>query len=496
MPAAPEERLTTWRASSATGGQYVLYVMNASRRLHDNFALEHAVERARSLGKPLLLLEPLPLSAEGATMRSHRWVSDGMLVNARAARRHGVAYVPWIETESGQVESLLGELAERAALCVFDDPPSLRERQRLIERVSSWRTPVEAVDGVGLLPLRGPPREFLRAVDFRRCAHRLLPGALARHPMREPLAGYVGTPLDGAAFFGGGLALPERLARLDLRWLKEPARRESLLRALPLDFEVGAVSELGGAESAEGRLHRFLSQRLAHYAEQRNLPALPGTSELSADLHFGHLSAHRVFAELARLEDWSPEVTSPRKAGRREGWWQLSPPAEAFVEQLVTWRELSCNGAHWRADFHRYESLPAWARATLAKHRADPREPSYSLGQLEAAETGDALWNAAQRQLRGEGRIHNALRMLWGKKVLQWSPSPEEAFERLVFLNDRWALDGRDPNSYSGIGWCFGRYDRPWGPQRPIYGTVRYMTSENARRKWKTGPYEALWLRP
>jgi deoxyribodipyrimidine photo-lyase len=167
----------------------------------------------------------------------------------------------------------------------------------------------------------------------------------------------------------------------------------------------------------------------------------------------------------------------------------MAAGAEAFLDQLVTWRELGHNAAAWLPAYDRWESLPAWARATLDEHAGDPRPYVYGREQLELAGTHDPLWNTAQRQLVVEGRIPNYLRMLWGKKILEWTRSPREALEVMIELNNRYALDGRDPNSYSGIFWVLGRYDRPWGPERPVFGTVRYMTSENAARKLKLNAY-------
>jgi deoxyribodipyrimidine photo-lyase len=167
----------------------------------------------------------------------------------------------------------------------------------------------------------------------------------------------------------------------------------------------------------------------------------------------------------------------------------MSAGAEARLDELVTWRELGFNMAARRDDYDRYESLPDWARKTLEKHQRDRRPTVYSLEDFEAAATHDPLWNAAQRQLVREGRIHNYLRMLWGKKILEWSASPRDALETMIELNNRFALDGRDPNSYSGIFWCLGRYDRAWGPERPIFGTVRYMSSENTARKLHVTQY-------
>ena len=161
----------------------------------------------------------------------------------------------------------------------------------------------------------------------------------------------------------------------------------------------------------------------------------------------------------------------------------MSREAESFLDELVTWREIGFNMTSHRDDYDRFESLPDFAKATLRKHADDPRPHLYTREQLDEARTHDPLWNAAQRQLVREGRMHNYLRMLWGKKVLEWSRTPEEALETLVHLNNRYAVDGRDPNSYSGIFWVFGRYDRAWGPERPIFGSVRYMSSENTARK-------------
>jgi deoxyribodipyrimidine photo-lyase len=167
--------------------------------------------------------------------------------------------------------------------------------------------------------------------------------------------------------------------------------------------------------------------------------------------------------------------------------------AEAFLDQLVTWRELGFNFAGKRDDARTYEALPPWALATLARHAADPRPRLYAFDELARAETHDALWNAAQRQLAREGRIHNYLRMLWGKKIVEWSPSPRVALDVMLELNDRWALDGRDPNSASGIMWCLGRYDRPWGPERAVFGTVRYMSSANTAHKVRVKEYLARY---
>jgi deoxyribodipyrimidine photo-lyase len=256
---------------------------------------------------------------------------------------------------------------------------------------------------------------------------------------------------------------------------------------------VAPVALRGGCEAAGAALGDFLDQRLERYHEERNTLVGGAASGLSGWLHLGHISAHEVVAAVWEREQWSPERLGRKVNGAKEGWWGLSAAAESFLDELVTWRELGHHFAFHRPDHAAYASLPAWAQATLDAHRGDRREHLYTLDQLETAATHDPLWNAAQRQLRGEGIIHNYLRMLWGKKVIEWSPTPEAAWAALDHLNNRWAVDGCNPNSWSGIAWCFGRFDRPWAPQRPIFGSIRWMSSDNTRRKMDVKPYLARW---
>ena len=288
--------------------------------------------------------------------------------------------------------------------------------------------------------------------------------------------------------------LPSEITR---RW---PRAGEVLLEALPtvlarlpIDHDVAPTGLHGGAASGRRRLKRFLDERLAHYGDNRNDVDVSATSGLSPYLHFGHVGAHEVLAALAERESWSADTLRPASHGKRAGWWGMSEAAEGFADQFITWREVGLNACVYLPNYTSYDSLPEWARATLAEHESDPRPSLYSPEQMESAETHDELWNAAQNQLRSEGLIHNYLRMLWGKKILEWSRSPREASETMVRLNDRYALDGRDPNSYSGIFWVLGRYDRAWGPERPIFGKIRYMASENTRRKMRVDAYVERW---
>ena len=196
---------------------------------------------------------------------------------------------------------------------------------------------------------------------------------------------------------------------------------------------------------------------------------------------------------LATTGKWTPDELRLHNRGKREGFFCDDPDVNSFLDEALTWRDVGFQW-HWsrRADAASLETaLPAWALQTLGAHAADPRPSLYTADELENGATHDPLWNAAQRELVTTGTIHNYLRMLWGKKVLEWSASPAEAYRTLEHLNNKYALDGRDPNSYTGILWCFGLFDRPWPPERKVFGSVRYMSSENTARKFDVKPYYA-----
>jgi deoxyribodipyrimidine photo-lyase len=457
--------------------------MVAARRRRANFALQRAVGLARELGRPLLVLEALRCGHRWASDRLHTFVLQGMADNAADFADAGVTCWSYVEPEPGAGRGLLAALGERACAVVTDDFPCFFLPRMVAAAAARLPVRLEAVDGNGLLPLRVADKVFGRAFDFRRFLQRALPAHLVDFPVGDPLRGYR----------GGAADLPRGVAR---RW---PAASPALLAAtpdalgqLPIDHAVGAVATRGGPIAAGRALRGFLDDRLERYGEARSHPDADCASGLSPYLHFGHLSVHQVFAALAQREAWQPGRIRPTSSGQR-GWFGFQDSTEAFLDELVTWRELGYNWCWQRDDYGDYEALPEWAKATLARHAADPREHVYSADALAAAQTHDEVWNAAQRQLRESGTVQNYLRMLWGKKVLEWSPSPAAAFATLVELNNRYALDGRNPNSYTGIAWVFGRYDRPWAPERDVYGVIRYMSSANTVKKLRMREYLRRW---
>jgi deoxyribodipyrimidine photo-lyase len=465
------------------GGQFVLYWMTASRRTTWNFGLQRAVQWARDLRKPLVVLEALRCGYRWASDRLHQFVIQGMADNqARLASRH-VVYYPYLEPEPGAGQGLLATLAQHACVVISDDFPCFF-LPRMVESANRQiPTRFELVDSNGLLPMRAADRTFARAFDFRRFLQRNLRPHLEPDAMPEadPLRNCRLPVLD---------ELPKDILR---RWPAakptEIASQREHLGQFPIDHAVAPTTTAGGSEAAETTLQRFLKDRLPKYGESRNEPEVEATSGLSPYLHFGHVSVHQVFAQTMQQAGWTPDRISEKVTGSSNGWWGVEENTESFLDELITWREVGYNMCSRSADYDRYDSLPAWARQTLGKHADDPREYVYTLDEFEAAQTHDPLWNAAQRQLIREGRIHNYLRMVWGKKILEWSASPQAALDVLIELNNKYALDGRNPNSYSGIFWVLGRYDRAWGPERPIFGTIRYMSSENTARKVRVKDY-------
>ncbi|HET9217458.1 MAG TPA: deoxyribodipyrimidine photolyase [Terriglobia bacterium] len=421
------ERVTPCNARPVDGaGDYVLYWMTAYRRRHFNFALERAVFWATELRKPLVIFEALSSTYRWASVRFHEFVIDGMRENCLAFQGSPVTYLPYVEPSAGEGRRRFATLLSAACLVITDDFPASGIPAWIEKAAVQSTVLVEKVDSNGLYPMRATDRVFLTAASFRRFLQQQGPPHFPAH---------------------------DALERLDL-----PRGPERLLKFDPLnvppsiDSHVGKVPETpGGTTAARERLKRFVAGSSAR-------------SRLSPYLHFGHISAHEVYQQV--------------QATRREN-------KEHFFDELVTWRELGFNMCALRQDYDQYASLPLWARNTLAKHESDPRPFLYSLDALENAETHDLLWNSAQTQLVTQGQIENRLRMLWGKKILEWSRTPQEALNALIHLNNKYALDGRDPNSYTGIFWTLGRYDRPWGPERPIFGLVRYMSSASTAKKLK-----------
>ncbi|MEL6182865.1 MAG: deoxyribodipyrimidine photolyase, partial [Myxococcota bacterium] len=429
---------------------YVLYWMIANRRTRWNFSLDRAIAWAQELNKPLVVLEALRTGYRWASDRFHRFIIDGMHDNARAFAGSSILYHPYIEPDTNHGSGLLAALANQACIVVTDDYPAFFLPRMVKAAARSLSVRLEKVDSNGIYPMRATDRLFNRAVDLRRHLQKTISPFLTETPKADPLASLQLPSLK---------ALPDAIEQ---RWpraaddLLDGSDTNGLAR-LPIDHSVPPVpSRPGGAQRAAQVLDRFIRARLERYDDDSRDVMNPPHSSLSPYLHFGHISAHEVFDRVVQHERWTPDnIASGTPRGKREGWWGMGSAAESFLDELITWRELGYNRCCHQENYDAFETLPEWALKTLDEHRDDPRPYVYTREQFEQAQTHDSLWNAAQVELMRHGTIHSYVRMLWGKKVLHWTARPEDALEILIELNNRYALDGRNPNSYSGIMWCF-----------------------------------------
>ena len=462
-----------------TTGDFVLYWMQMARRLSCNHSLDYAIKCANDLGKPLVIYEGLRVDYPWASARLHRFILEGMRDNAVAARKQGFTYWPFVETPAQKAHGLLHRIAARAALVVTDDFPCFIIPAQSKAVATKHERAVIAVDSNSVVPLRLLGDAPYAAAHLRPKIHKAFAEAFDRRSATRPKP-----PKADASRLQPGF----ELATFD--------DIAALIASLPIDQDVRAVSgRLGGTIAARAQLKSFLKKGLEVYADERSQPMPPSAahgSGLSPYLHFGHISIEEIAAEVFDATGgYARSRLHLEVAGKREGFFGADKNANSFLDEALTWRDV---GYVWHV--HRHEdtrsletALPPWARATLHMHASDKREFVYDLPAWESASTHDPLWNAAQRELVATGTIHNYLRMLWGKKVIEWSRTPEEAYQTLIHLNNKYALDGRNPNSYTGILWCFGLFDRPWAPKRNVLGQIRYMSSANTAKKFKLGPY-------
>ena len=462
-------------------GDYVLYWMIAARRTRWNFALQHAVSLCVQLGKPLLILEPLDVDYPGASDRLHRFVLDGMAATTRVCDKSRATYYPYVETAPQRGRGLLQALSRRACAVVTDHYPAFFLPRIVTAAAAASAVRLESVDSNGLIPLAAHGRVFTSARSFRAFVQRELRSHLREFPEELPLPHLPRQPKAAIA------------ADILRRWPSAHALLEGRpsLHHLPIDHSVGETAFIGGEPAGRRRLNAFLKTKLPRYAAEHNDPDAACTSRLSPYLHFGHISAHEVFSSLMTTERWTTRRLAARGGGAREGWWGVGDNANVFLDQLAVWRELAFNGCEWEPRYLQYESLPQWARDTIQAHAGDPRQ-QYDFATLDAAATADEVWNAAQRQLKAEGWFHGYLRMLWGKKLFEWAPDGPTALQWMESLMNRYSLDGRDPVSYASFMWVLGRYDRPW-PRRPVFGTIRYMSSASAKRKLRMKDFLAKY---
>jgi photolyase PhrII len=454
-PLTDDRLWTAGDSRPVPGREFVLYWMQVTQRAHDNFALNFAIERADELGLPVLVYHGIRHDYPWASDRFHTFILEGVTDLTRDFAQRGIQYACYLDTRSpddktGPTSPLIA-LAHRAAMVVTDWFPTFifpRQTRALRDKVDC---PVVAVDSATIIPAKRLGKAFSSARHIRPALMKDLEDWLL--PPENPE--------------------PERREQIALPFTPTVPTRETipaLVASCAIDHSVPpALGWTGGSVAARTRLDWWVPNGLPRYLE-RNDPNLDVTSKMSPWLHFGHVSVHEV-------------LLAAKAAGPGEQW-------EKFLDETLTWRELAFNLCTHEPKHRTLSAVPEWARNELSNHGDDTRTSLYDDATLEAAATGDALWNACQRAYLRDGWMHNYLRMLWGKSVIGWTESPVHALQILEHLNNKYALDGRDPNSYGGILWCFGKFDRPFY-RRPVFGTVRYMSLKAAATKFDVKRYIA-----
>ncbi len=432
--------------------KYVLYWMQMYKRVDNNHSLIYAIRRANELKLPLVVYEGLKYYYPWASDRLHTFILEGVEEKRTAFEKHGIQYVFYLQKDKDSPRQTVAKLAKEAALIVTDDFPCFiipGHNRRIAERAE---IPVYAVDSNGVVPMSKFDKEEYAAYTIRPKIKKLLDNYLKPLPFETVDITSVGLEIDCPETPVTSATISKLVSECDIDHSVKPSEHYH-----------------GGTANGRKRLKRFVEEILPDYDKARSKPDKDGSSRLSSYLHFGYLSPLEI-ALAVQKADAPPESI------------------DAYLEELIVRRELSYNLTLFNDKYDSLDALPAWVQKTMREHANDERQIVYTLEQLEKGETHDELWNAAQREMVVTGEMHNYVRMLWGKNVIAWSPSYEVAFETLVHLNNKYCLDGRNPNSYTGILWCFGKHDRAWF-ERPVFGTIRYMTSGSTGKKFDLKKY-------
>jgi len=422
-------------------GDYVLYWMQQSQRSEQNPALEQAIREANRLKLPVIVAFGLSDAYPEANLRHYRFMLEGLQDVSAALDRKGIRLV----VRQGEPPEVALKLGRKAALIVCDVGYTRHQRQWRHRVAKLAKSLVLTVEGDAVVPVAvASTKAEYAARTFRPRVQTHLDDYLKRTRAVNPEYTSHQIEING----------------IDLK------DADAILSGLEIDRTVPPVSALfkGGCQEAKKRLRYFIRSHLVHYDAHSNQPQTDDISQMSPYLHFGQISPIYLALQIRQATQGKPT------------------DRDAYLEELIVRRELAINFVAYTNDYGRFSCLPKWALETLADHAKDPRPKVYSREELESAQTHDPYWNAAMREMKYTGFMHNYMRMYWGKKILEWSATPEEAYNTALAINNKYFLDGRDPNSYAGVAWVFGKHDRAW-VERPIFGKVRYMASSGLERK-------------
>ncbi len=437
------ERIKFLNEKHVKRGDYVLYWMQASQRTEYNHALEYAVLKANEMKKPLIVYFGLTEDFPEANERHYCFMLEGLKeIQSDLEERNIKMVVFQVSPELGLIE-----LSKDASLVVVDCGYLKIERKWRNNAASNISCLLVQVESNVIVPVEeASHKEEYSAATFRPKIKKKLNHYLFPLTVNYPEVDSLHLNIDS----------------LDINDIKKT------IYLLNIDRSVRKVNYFhGGAREAKKQLEIFLKEKIDRYRDLRNDPTSNYQSNMSPYLHFGQISPLYIALKVLKTK---------------------SPGTEAYLEELIVRRELSMNFVFYNQNYDSIECLPNWARKTLLEHKKDRREYVYALDELENAETHDPYWNAAQEEMRNKGKMHGYMRMYWGKKILEWTETPEEAFKIALHLNNKYELDGRDPNGLAGVAWCFGKHDQPW-KERKIFGKVRYMSAEGLKRKFEVDKY-------
>lgn len=438
-----KERIKPLNQKWIKKGSYVLYWMQASQRAMYNHALEFSILKANELRKPLVVFFGITDHFPEANLRHYTFMLEGLKEVKSGLQDRGIQMV--IRHQSPELGAL--QMAKKASLVVVDRGYLRIQRQWRDYVAKRMEAPLIQVESDVIVPVEeASSKEEYAAATLRPKIYKKLPFFLIPLDEQEPY-----------------------LSSLSMEFSSfEIEDVEKALSRLQIDRSVKEVTSFrGGIKEALKHFELFLNEKLDDYAELRNDPTRDGLSHMSPYLHFGQISPLYIALKVKQTD---------------------SPGKEAFLEELIVRRELSMNFVFYNKHYDSFEGLPLWVKKTLKTHQKDRRPYLYSLEELEMGETHDPYWNAAHREMVLTGKMHGYMRMYWGKKILEWVKKPEEAYRIALYLNNKYELDGRDPNGFAGVAWCFGKHDRPWA-ERAIFGTVRYMNDRGLKRKFDADDY-------
>jgi len=437
------ERIEKLNDKSINKGKYVLYWMQSSQRDHFNHALEYSILNANELQKPLIVYFGITDKFPEANRRHYHFMFEGLMDVKASLEDRNIEMI--ILTESPEIGAI--KLSKKASLVIVDAGYLKIERKWRNIVAKHVECPLIQVETNVIVPVKtASPKEEYSAATFRRKINKVLDKFLI--------------PLENS--------YPE-ISSEDFDFESVNIKNiENLIKSLNINENVIESKYFhGGNNEALKHLNDFLNNKLEKYGEFKNDPNKDYLSNMSPYLHFGQISP--LFIVL--------KVLNSNASGK-----------EAFLEELIVRRELSMNFVYYNSDYDSFKGIPGWAKNTLLEHENDKRLPIYSLKELENAETGDPYWNASQKEMMITGKMHGYMRMYWGKKILEWVQNPEEAYKIALYLNNKYEIDGRDPNGFTGVAWCFGKHDRAW-KERDIFGKVRYMNANGLKRKFDADGY-------